>query len=187
MIVCNLEVFWLLQSELLLPCADQKGQTLPLVHVFLSFLACTCFFPSQPSFKKLNTSLNTRECSCCGSGAISWHKIRIARNEAGCGTAGSELDSQPAPAMSHCLPVFLWDYFCLSLMLQKMNQDCDSWCSYFSGLFNLRGSDVEYNPVFFAYAVIGMNTIRCLYSLPQDAFFPFIPFPKMHFSGGEPF
>lgn len=52
-----------------------------------------------------------------------------------------------------------------------MNQDCDSWCSYFSGLFNLRGSDVEYNPVFFAYAVIGMNTIRCLYSLPQDAFF----------------
>ncbi|KAF1506753.1 Xaa-Pro aminopeptidase 1, partial [Eudyptula minor novaehollandiae] len=27
-------------------------------------------------------------------------------------------------------------------------------------LFNLRGSDVEYNPVFFAYAVIGMNTIR---------------------------
>lgn len=62
-------------------------------------------------------------------------------------------------------------------MLQKMNQDCDSWCSYFSGLFNLRGSDVEYNPVFFAYAVIGMNTIRCLYSLPL--------FPKMHFSGGE--
>ncbi|NWR61295.1 XPP1 aminopeptidase, partial [Bucorvus abyssinicus] len=27
-------------------------------------------------------------------------------------------------------------------------------------LFNLRGSDVEYNPVFFAYTVIGMNTIR---------------------------
>ncbi|KFP82786.1 Xaa-Pro aminopeptidase 1 [Acanthisitta chloris] len=27
-------------------------------------------------------------------------------------------------------------------------------------LFNLRGSDVEYNPVFFAYAVVGMNTIR---------------------------
>ncbi|NXJ63748.1 XPP1 aminopeptidase, partial [Rostratula benghalensis] len=27
-------------------------------------------------------------------------------------------------------------------------------------LFNLRGSDVEYNPVFFAYAIIGMNTIR---------------------------
>lgn len=49
-------------------------------------------------------------------------------------------------------------------MLQKMNQDCDSWHSYFPGLFNLRGSDVEYNPVFFAYAVIGMNTIRCLYS-----------------------
>uniref|UniRef100_A0A674H1X9 Xaa-Pro aminopeptidase 1 n=1 Tax=Taeniopygia guttata TaxID=59729 RepID=A0A674H1X9_TAEGU len=27
-------------------------------------------------------------------------------------------------------------------------------------LFNLRGSDVEYNPVFFAYAIIGVNTIR---------------------------
>ncbi|KAJ6669047.1 hypothetical protein lerEdw1_007856 [Lerista edwardsae] len=27
-------------------------------------------------------------------------------------------------------------------------------------LFNLRGSDVEYNPVFFAYAIIGTNTIR---------------------------
>uniref|UniRef100_A0A7M4EXI4 X-prolyl aminopeptidase 1 n=1 Tax=Crocodylus porosus TaxID=8502 RepID=A0A7M4EXI4_CROPO len=27
-------------------------------------------------------------------------------------------------------------------------------------LFNLRGSDVEYNPVFFAYAIIGINSIR---------------------------
>uniref|UniRef100_A0A4W4F960 Xaa-Pro aminopeptidase 1 n=1 Tax=Electrophorus electricus TaxID=8005 RepID=A0A4W4F960_ELEEL len=27
-------------------------------------------------------------------------------------------------------------------------------------LFNLRGSDIEYNPVFFAYAIIGMNSIR---------------------------
>ncbi|XP_077205793.1 xaa-Pro aminopeptidase 1 [Paroedura picta] len=27
-------------------------------------------------------------------------------------------------------------------------------------LFNLRGSDVEYNPVVFAYAIIGINTIR---------------------------
>ncbi|XP_030058638.1 LOW QUALITY PROTEIN: xaa-Pro aminopeptidase 1-like [Microcaecilia unicolor] len=27
-------------------------------------------------------------------------------------------------------------------------------------LFNLRGSDVEYNPVFFAYAIIGTDTIR---------------------------
>uniref|UniRef100_A0A8C6XP21 X-prolyl aminopeptidase 1 n=1 Tax=Naja naja TaxID=35670 RepID=A0A8C6XP21_NAJNA len=27
-------------------------------------------------------------------------------------------------------------------------------------LFNLRGSDVEYNPVFFAYAIIGIDTIR---------------------------
>lgn len=62
-------------------------------------------------------------------------------------------------------------------MLQKMNRDCDSWRSYFPGLFNLRGSDVEYNPVFFAYAVIGMNTIRCLYS-------PLLS-PKMHFPVGD--
>lgn len=27
-------------------------------------------------------------------------------------------------------------------------------------LFNLRGSDIEYNPVFFAYALIGINSIR---------------------------
>uniref|UniRef100_A0A8D0GIV6 Xaa-Pro aminopeptidase 1 n=1 Tax=Sphenodon punctatus TaxID=8508 RepID=A0A8D0GIV6_SPHPU len=27
-------------------------------------------------------------------------------------------------------------------------------------LFNLRGSDVEYNPVFFAYAIVGTNSIR---------------------------
>lgn len=33
-----------------------------------------------------------------------------------------------------------------------------------SWLFNLRGSDVEYNPVFFAYAVIGTNTIRLFIS-----------------------
>uniref|UniRef100_A0A7M4EZY5 X-prolyl aminopeptidase 1 n=1 Tax=Crocodylus porosus TaxID=8502 RepID=A0A7M4EZY5_CROPO len=30
----------------------------------------------------------------------------------------------------------------------------------YTGLFNLRGSDVEYNPVFFAYAIIGINSIR---------------------------
>ncbi|XP_006630822.2 xaa-Pro aminopeptidase 1 isoform X1 [Lepisosteus oculatus] len=27
-------------------------------------------------------------------------------------------------------------------------------------LFNLRGSDIEYNPVFFAYAIVGMSSIR---------------------------
>lgn len=31
---------------------------------------------------------------------------------------------------------------------------------FFVGLFNLRGSDIEYNPVFFAYAIVGLNTIR---------------------------
>lgn len=28
------------------------------------------------------------------------------------------------------------------------------------GLFNLRGADIEYNPVFFAYSIVGLNTIR---------------------------
>lgn len=28
------------------------------------------------------------------------------------------------------------------------------------GLFNLRGSDIEYNPVFFAYAIIGISSIK---------------------------
>lgn len=36
-----------------------------------------------------------------------------------------------------------------------------SACFYcFTGLFNLRGSDVEYNPVFFAYAIITMDNVR---------------------------
>ncbi|KAF0037645.1 hypothetical protein F2P81_010519 [Scophthalmus maximus] len=30
----------------------------------------------------------------------------------------------------------------------------------YTGLFNLRGADIEYNPVFFAYTIVGMNTIR---------------------------
>lgn len=30
---------------------------------------------------------------------------------------------------------------------------------FFKGLFNLRGSDVEHNPVFFSYAIIGLETI----------------------------
>lgn len=29
----------------------------------------------------------------------------------------------------------------------------------FLGLFNLRGSDVEHNPVFFSYAIVGLETI----------------------------
>lgn len=31
---------------------------------------------------------------------------------------------------------------------------------FLPGLFNLRGADIEYNPVFFAYAIVGLNTIR---------------------------
>ena len=48
----------------------------------------------------------------------------------------------------------------LSLNWLNVNQ---MWCSVvflFLGLFNLRGADIEYNPVFFAYAIVGMNTIR---------------------------
>lgn len=31
------------------------------------------------------------------------------------------------------------------------------------GLFNLRGADIEYNPVFFAYTIVGIDTIRLEY------------------------
>uniref|UniRef100_A0A672YNE7 X-prolyl aminopeptidase (aminopeptidase P) 1, soluble n=1 Tax=Sphaeramia orbicularis TaxID=375764 RepID=A0A672YNE7_9TELE len=34
-------------------------------------------------------------------------------------------------------------------------------------LFNLRGSDIEYNPVFFAYAIVGLNTIRLFVDLKR--------------------
>uniref|UniRef100_A0A7N8YEG4 Xaa-Pro aminopeptidase 1 n=1 Tax=Mastacembelus armatus TaxID=205130 RepID=A0A7N8YEG4_9TELE len=34
-------------------------------------------------------------------------------------------------------------------------------------LFNLRGADIEYNPVFFAYSIIGMNTIRLFVDLKR--------------------
>lgn len=151
-------------------------------HYFVftcTYLFCLYLLYCEPALlQKLNPNFLDRwECLNCSSGAISWQKRRIAGKGAGRGTAGWEVDTRPAPMTTHCLTVFCWDYFWLSLMLQKMNQD--SWPSYFPGLFNLRGSDVEYNPVFFAYAVIGMNTIRCLYS-------PFLS-PKMHFSVGELF
>ena len=29
-----------------------------------------------------------------------------------------------------------------------------------TGLFNLRGADIEYNPVFFSYALVTMEDIR---------------------------
>ena len=28
------------------------------------------------------------------------------------------------------------------------------------GLFNLRGSDIDYNPVFFSYAVVGLTFVK---------------------------
>lgn len=31
---------------------------------------------------------------------------------------------------------------------------------FLPGLLNLRGADIEYNPVFFAYTIVGLNTIR---------------------------
>uniref|UniRef100_A0A674CDV0 Xaa-Pro aminopeptidase 1 n=1 Tax=Salmo trutta TaxID=8032 RepID=A0A674CDV0_SALTR len=36
-------------------------------------------------------------------------------------------------------------------------------------LFNLRGSDIEYDPVFFAYAIVGMNTIRLFLDIKRLA------------------
>ena len=30
---------------------------------------------------------------------------------------------------------------------------------YFTDLFNLRGSDISYNPVFFAYAIVTLETV----------------------------
>lgn len=44
----------------------------------------------------------------------------------------------------------------------KQNKLISDDISFFlvPGLFNLRGADIEYNPVFFAYAVVGLNTIR---------------------------
>merc|ERR1712168_208501 len=36
-------------------------------------------------------------------------------------------------------------------------------------LFNLRGSDIEYNPVFFAYAIVGLSTIRLFVDLKRLA------------------
>ncbi len=29
-----------------------------------------------------------------------------------------------------------------------------------SGLFNLRGSDIKYNPVFFSYAIVTLDSLR---------------------------
>lgn len=31
---------------------------------------------------------------------------------------------------------------------------------FLPGLFNLRGADIKYNPVFFAYTIVGLNAIR---------------------------
>lgn len=122
-ITCNFEVFWLLRNELLLHCTDQKGQTL-FFCVSLSFFPVPAFFPA-PTFFPASSPLEVKplarwDCLNCSSGAISWQNLRIAGKAAGRGTAGWELDLQPAPAMIHCLTVFCWDYFWLSL-LQKMN------------------------------------------------------------------
>ena len=37
---------------------------------------------------------------------------------------------------------------------------CIVWCAVLEGFFNLRGSDIDYNPVFFAYAIIGLDSVR---------------------------
>jgi len=35
------------------------------------------------------------------------------------------------------------------------------------GLFNLRGSDIEYNPLFFAYAIVTLSDVRYTHTSPQ--------------------
>ncbi|PWA14938.1 hypothetical protein CCH79_00014248 [Gambusia affinis] len=46
-------------------------------------------------------------------------------------------------------------------------------------LFNLRGADIHYNPVFFAYAIVGMNSIRieCIFFMSE--FFPLASIPAV--------
>jgi len=38
----------------------------------------------------------------------------------------------------------------------------------YPGLFNLRGSDIDYNPVFFAYAIVTLSDVRYTH-LPPTA------------------
>lgn len=44
-------------------------------------------------------------------------------------------------------------------------------CVIFSGLLNLRGLDIDYNPVFFAYAIVSMDAVH-LYVLNKSRITP---------------
>ena len=37
----------------------------------------------------------------------------------------------------------------------------------FLGLFNLRGSDIDYNPVFFSYAIVTMDDVRYVFQVSK--------------------
>uniref|UniRef100_A0A8C7T3K1 X-prolyl aminopeptidase (aminopeptidase P) 1, soluble n=1 Tax=Oncorhynchus mykiss TaxID=8022 RepID=A0A8C7T3K1_ONCMY len=54
-------------------------------------------------------------------------------------------------------------------LLKENRKNCVLTVLLFPGLFNLRGSDIEYNPVFFAYAIVGMNTIRLFVDIKRLA------------------
>ncbi|KPP70686.1 Xaa-Pro aminopeptidase 1-like [Scleropages formosus] len=61
-------------------------------------------------------------------------------------------------------PSLTWQEKVVALR-SKMSERKISWfvvtaLDEIAWLFNLRGSDIEYNPVFFAYAIVGMRTIR---------------------------
>lgn len=38
---------------------------------------------------------------------------------------------------------------------------------YYSGLFNLRGGDISYNPVFLSYAIVEQTSIRYSKGVPS--------------------
>lgn len=48
----------------------------------------------------------------------------------------------------------------MTLILHPNDTIASVLCSVFVGLFNLRGSDIEYNPVFFSYAVVTMTSVK---------------------------
>ncbi|CAF89943.1 unnamed protein product, partial [Tetraodon nigroviridis] len=78
----------------------------------------------------------------------------------------------------------LWGCFCapaglswqdkVTALRAKMTERKVSWfvataLDEIAWLFNLRGADIEYNPVFFAYTIVGLNTIRLFMDLKRLA------------------
>ncbi|XP_043970458.1 xaa-Pro aminopeptidase 1 isoform X1 [Gambusia affinis] len=60
----------------------------------------------------------------------------------------------------------------ITMLRGKMTERKISWfvvtaLDEIAWLFNLRGADIHYNPVFFAYAIVGMNSIRLFVDLKR--------------------